>query len=49
MTFDSELANTLLGLNEADRKQLFKQGPITREAIKQLGKKSSKKSKGKNS
>ena len=47
-TFDSELANILLGLNETERKQLFKQGPITREAIKQLGKKSSKKSKVKN-
>jgi len=47
-TFDSELANVVLGLSEADHKKLFKQGPITREAIEQLGKESSRKSKGKN-
>ncbi len=45
--FDSELVNMVLGLSEADHKKLFKQGAITREAIKQLGKETAKKSKGK--
>jgi CRISPR-associated protein Csb1 len=45
--FDAELANIVLGLSEADHKKLFKQGAITREAIKQLGKEAAKKSKGK--
>jgi CRISPR-associated protein Csb1 len=45
--FDSELANIVLGLSEADHKKLFKQGAITREAIRQLGKETAKKTKGK--
>ncbi len=45
--FDSELVKTVLDLSEADHKKLFKQGAITREAIKQLGKAAAKKSKGK--
>ena len=45
--FDSELVNMVLGLSEADHKKLFKQGAITREAIRQLGKETAKKSKGK--
>lgn len=35
-SFDSKLANHVLSLNEADRKKLFKQGPVTWEAIEQL-------------
>jgi len=47
-TFDSGLVNIVLGLSEADHKKLFKQGPITREAIKQLEKEASKRNKSKN-
>lgn len=36
--FDSKLASHLLSLNEADRKKLFKQGPVTWEAIERLKK-----------
>ena len=45
--FDPDLANKVLALSEADRKRLFKQGPVTREAIEQLGKKASKTRKSK--
>jgi CRISPR-associated protein Csb1 len=45
-SFDSDLANKVLALNEADRKKLLKQGPVTKTAIEQLGKKSSKKGNG---
>ena len=47
-TFDSEIANKVLNLDEGDRRKLLRQGPVTKEAIENLGKKGSKaKSKGK--
>lgn len=36
-SFNSDLANKVLKLSEADRKKLLKQGPVTEEAIDQLG------------
>lgn len=41
-SFDSSIANKVLALNEADRKKLLKQGPVTSESIEQLGKKALK-------
>ncbi len=41
--FDSALANTVMGLSEQDRKKLFRQGPVTKEAIEQLKKTSKSK------
>jgi CRISPR-associated protein Csb1 len=35
-SFDSELANKVLTLSEADRKKLFKQGPVTKASIDQV-------------
>lgn len=47
-SFDSDIANKVLKLSENDRKKLLRQGPVTKEAIEQLGKRSSKaSSKGK--
>jgi CRISPR-associated protein Csb1 len=43
--FDSDLANQVLALSEEDRQKLFKQGPVTKEAIDQLGKRQSKRGK----
>jgi CRISPR-associated protein Csb1 len=40
--FDSALANKVLGLSEGDRKQLLRQGVVTKQAIEQLSKKASK-------
>jgi CRISPR-associated protein Csb1 len=37
-SFDSKLANQILSLSEGDRKKLFRQGPISWEAIEQLKK-----------
>jgi CRISPR-associated protein Csb1 len=37
-SFDPKLASHVLSLSEADRKKLFKQGPVTWEAIEQLKK-----------
>jgi len=34
--FDSEIANKVLALSEADRKKLLKQGPVTSDAIDRL-------------
>jgi CRISPR-associated protein Csb1 len=41
-SFDSHVANEVLKLSEDDRKKLLRQGPVTKEAVEQLGKKSSK-------
>ncbi len=41
-SFDSGIANQVLALSEPDRKKLLRQGPVTKEAIQQLGKKASK-------
>lgn len=41
-TFDSGLAHKVLGMSEDDRKKLLRQGPVTKEAIEQLGKKAAK-------
>lgn len=38
-TFDSELANAVQKLNEGQRKQLLRQGPVTKEAILKISKK----------
>lgn len=35
--FSSEIANRVLGLKEADRKRLLRQGPVTKEALDTLG------------
>lgn len=35
-SFESDLANKVLNLSEADRKKLLRQGPVTREAIDRL-------------
>jgi CRISPR-associated protein Csb1 len=40
--FESDVARTVLNLDEKDRKNLLRQGPVTKEALEQLGKKSSK-------
>ncbi len=42
-SFDPEIANKVLGLSKDDRKELLRQGPVTKEAIEQLGKKTAKK------
>jgi CRISPR-associated protein Csb1 len=39
-TFSSDIANTVLGLSEADRKKLLRQGPVTAAAIQELASKS---------
>jgi len=39
-TFSSEIATTVLGLSEANRKKLLRQGPVTAEAIKKFATKS---------
>jgi hypothetical protein len=39
-TFRPDIANTVLGLSEADRKKLLRQGPVTAEAIQELASKS---------
>lgn len=36
-SFNADIANKVLKLSEGERKKLLKQGPITEEAIKQLG------------
>jgi len=46
-SFDAKLVNQVLALGEQDRKKLLKKGPVTEEAIGQIAKKDSKKSKGK--
>lgn len=43
--FDSGLANAVMELSEQDRKKLLKQGPVTKEAIEELKKKSKGKDK----
>lgn len=35
-TFSSDIANAVLGLSEADRKKLLRQGPVTAEALAKL-------------
>ncbi len=36
-SFNSDIANRVLKLSEADRKKLLRQGPVTEEAIRRLG------------
>ena len=36
-SFNSDIANQVLNLSKEDRKKLLRQGPVTEEAIKQLG------------
>lgn len=47
IVFDSGLANAVMELSEQDRKKLLKQGPVTKEAIEELKKKSKGKDKSK--
>ena len=48
-SFDTGIANQVLALSEEDRKNLLKQGPVTKDTIEQLKQKGTKKGKAENS
>jgi hypothetical protein len=44
-SFNSDIANKVLKLDKSERTKLLRQGPVTEEAIEQLGKQSKSKAK----